>query len=44
MPGIASLNTLLITGVVYVMAVRIMKTTVVTEMEEEADCYYEKVV
>ena len=43
LPGIASLNTLLITGIVYVIAVKLMKTTVVTEVNEEEENYYEKV-
>ena len=35
LPGISSLNTLFITGIVYYIAVKVMKTSPVSEIEEE---------
>jgi len=45
LPGIASLNTLFVTGFVYFTAVKIMKTVTVTEIKEleEEEVIYEKV-
>ena len=44
LPGIAPLNTLLITGIVYIVSVTLLKTTVVTEVDEEEEFIYAKVV
>ncbi|MGN1402313.1 MAG: cytosine permease [Bacillus sp. (in: firmicutes)] len=42
LPGISSLNSLLVTGIVYFAAVKLAKTTAVTEKNEE-ELLYEKV-
>lgn len=43
LPGISSLNTLFITGIVYFIAVKVMKTSPVSENNEEEEVYYAKV-
>ncbi|WP_462405142.1 cytosine permease [Gracilibacillus sp. Marseille-QA3620] len=44
LPGVSSLNSLLVTGISYFILVKVMKTTTVTENIEEEEIIYEQVV
>lgn len=43
LPGISPINTLLTSGTIYFIAVKLMKTSVVSEISEEEEIYYENV-